>query len=176
MDECIAFTTTYQGITNKLINEVTLDSGNNTLSVIGQWDTGATNSCISHDVISQLGLIPTGYVKIQTPSGSTVQPTYIISVILPNSLVVENVQVNASEIGVQGIGILIGMDIIRHGDFSISNFNGNTVFTFRYPSVATTDYVKWVDVNLLNKKEDISLDELCPCGSGRKYKSCCGQI
>ena len=38
--------------------------------------------------------------------------------------------------------VLIGMDVITSGDFAVSNHNGKTVFSFRVPSVETTDYVK----------------------------------
>ena len=44
-------------------------------------------------------------------------------------------------IGAAGIGVLIGMDIITSGDFSVSNYNGKTVFTFRTPSQERIDYV-----------------------------------
>ena len=47
-----------------------------------------------------------------------------------------------SEIGKQKIGMLIGMDIISKGDFAVSNFDGNTVFTFRYPSNSEINFVK----------------------------------
>lgn len=36
---------------------------------------------------------------------------------------------------------LIGMDIITLGDFAVTNVNGKTVFSFRYPSCEKIDYV-----------------------------------
>ena len=138
----LAFTTTYEGLSNKLINEVHLQNGNEIILAKAQWDTGATNSCISHDVVSNLKLIPFGIVNSYTPSGSAKQNTYIININLPNNLNINDVVVTESEIGKQGIDILIGMDVIRHGDFAISNCSGKTVFTFRFPSIKTTDYVE----------------------------------
>ena len=41
----------------------------------------------------------------------------------------------------QGPDVLLGMDIITIGDFSITNQAGNTVFSFRVPSQHTIDYV-----------------------------------
>ena len=35
-----------------------------------------------------------------------------------------------SEIGNQGIDVLIGMDIISMGDFAVSNFSGKRQFSF----------------------------------------------
>ena len=42
--------------------------------------------------------------------------------------------------------MLIGMNIINLGDFTVSNFQGKTTFTFRMPSESTTDYVKQIKV------------------------------
>lgn len=47
---------------------------------------------------------------------------------------VNDVQVCDTDIGKQGLEMLIGMDIITLGDFSVSNYNDKTVFTFRVPS------------------------------------------
>ena len=52
-----------------------------------------------------------------------------------------DVAVVDTEIGDQGIDLLIGMDIISMGDFAVSNHAGKLVFTFRVPSIKTTDYV-----------------------------------
>jgi len=38
--------------------------------------------------------------------------------------------------------MLIGMDVINHGDFAISNFDGKTTFSFRIPSLAKIDFCK----------------------------------
>ena len=47
-----------------------------------------------------------------------------------------------SDIGDQGLGMLIGMNVITIGDFSVSNVDKKTVFSFRIPSVKRIDYVK----------------------------------
>jgi hypothetical protein len=36
--------------------------------------------------------------------------------------------------------VLIGMDIISRGDFALTHKEGKTVFSFRYPSLATIDF------------------------------------
>lgn len=125
MEQYQAFTATCNGLANKLICDVVLTNGNYSMTVSGQWDTGATNSCISHDVVSTLNLIPVGFVDTHTPSGCATQQIYKLTVSLPNHLNVKDVQVSESEIGAQGIGILIGMDIIQLGDFYIYIFFSN---------------------------------------------------
>ena len=74
-----------------------------------------------------------------------------------------------------GFDVLIGMDIISKGDFSISNYGGHTVFSFRSPSMGTTDYAEQIRLLEQNHVNKLSRNAPCPCGSGRKYKNCCGK-
>lgn len=143
-----AFTTRCNGIAGSLRNTAGIESNGNRIEVTALWDTGATNSCISHDVVQKLSLTPTGKITIQTPSGASVMDTFMVNVLLPNRVIIPDVVVCDSDIGAQGIGMLIGMDIIRLGDFAVSNYDGKTVFTFRLPSKQTTDYVQ--QINLAN--------------------------
>jgi hypothetical protein len=39
-------------------------------------------------------------------------------------------------------GAIIGMDIIRRGDFAITNANGKTKMSFRMPSLKAIDFVE----------------------------------
>jgi len=70
------------------------------------------------------------------------------------------------------------MDIITAGDFCISNLGGNTIFSYRYPSMDTIDFVN--NPPLIKKKpisspKKVGRNDPCPCGSGKKYKLCCGK-
>lgn len=172
-----AFTTSYNSISNKLINEATLSYNDKTYKTdLAQWDTGATHTCISKNVVSHLGLIPIGQRPIKTPSGKEIVNEYRIDVKLQNENVLLNdVFVIDSEIGDQGIDVLIGMDIISLGDFSVTNYNSKTVFSFRVPSQGCTDYVKLINTSIPIRKNKIQPNDLCPCGSGKKYKRCCGK-
>lgn len=143
-----AFTTTYSGIARSLRNDARIESNGKHIDVTALWDTGATNSCISHDVVQQLSLVPTGKINIQTPNGSSVVDTFMVDVFLLNRVRIRDVVVCDSDIGTQDVGMLIGMDIIKEGDFAVSNFGGKTVFTFRLPSKQVTDYVQ--QINLAN--------------------------
>ena len=134
------------GLLRRLTNQVTITNGSSSMNAVALWDTGATGTCISTDVAAQLGLIPTGKKNIQTPSGSSQVNTYLVTITLPNNVNISDVEVCDSAIGSQGIGVLIGMDIITKGDFSVSNYNGQTVFSFRIPSRKITDYVEQVRI------------------------------
>ena len=105
------------------------------------WDTGATSTCISEAVVQNLGLKVTGMMDIRTPSGTKTVNTFSVNIGLPNHLNVADVRVCETDIGNQGIEALIGMDIISLGDFCVSNYDGKTVFSFRFPSKEATDYV-----------------------------------
>lgn len=137
-----AFARTFDGISHKLTSSAHVTFGNHSMEVVALWDTGATLSCISSEVVSALHLPPVGRCKAQTPTGSGIRNTYYIDILLPDDVKFPGQIVMDSEIGKQKIGMLIGMDIISKGDFAVSNFDGNTVFTFRYPSNSEINFVK----------------------------------
>lgn len=135
-----AFTLKYDTITTKIITEIELVNGDKRMCGKGQWDTGATSSCISKQVAETLELTATGFINISTPSGQSVVPTYMITVNLPERVSFNEWQVCESEIGKQGIDMLIGMDIISKSNFSISNYQGKTVFSCVFPSFNSIDF------------------------------------
>lgn len=136
------FTEKYNRIENRLINKAVVEANNQALPVVAQWDTGATGTCISKDLVRQLQLNPTGKIRVHTPSGIGTMSKYLIDIVLNNEVIIKNVIVMDSEIGNQGIDILIGMDIIGLGDFAVSNYNGKTQFTFRIPSQSHIEFSK----------------------------------
>ena len=131
------------------------------------WDTGATSSVITQNVVQKCGLKPTGTTTVHTAGGIFTQNTFLVSIGLPNGVGFPSVRVTEGTIGKEDI--LIGMDLIARGDFAITNFQGKTVFSYRTPSVAKIDFVE--EVNQSNK---VGRNDPCPCGSGKKYKKCCG--
>lgn len=146
MENASAFTTSFDGIARQLKNEVTIYCEDKSIQVTAIWDTGATISCISTHVVEQLSLIATGKVKMQTPSGEDVRNTYLVDLRLPNDflikdLVVADSEIGSHSIGEQSVGMLIGIDVICRGNFTVSNYEGKTVFSFRTPSDRRTDYV-----------------------------------
>ena len=156
-----AFTSSYKGLSLQLKNKVIVFANDKSIEVDALWDTGATNTVISRNVVSELGLISSGKMKVKTPSGSDIYNTYLVNIGLPNHVMITDLCVCDSEIGDQGVGVLIGMDIIAKGDFAVSNYNGITRFTFRIPSIKVTDYVK----------ENTISNVMGPChGKGKRKK------
>ena len=134
------FTEKYKSIQRKLINVAVIEYDGNFIPATAQWDTGATGTCISKGIVSRLNLQPTGMINVQTPSGIGTMNKYMVNLTLNNEVTILNLPVMDSEIGNQGIDVLIGMDIISMGDFAVSNFSGKTQFSFRIPSQEHVEY------------------------------------
>ena len=134
------FTKKYPEIQRKIITNAIIDTNGISMPVRIQQDTGATGTCISKEVVSKLQLIPIGMVNVHTPSGIGTMNQYTINLILNNEIIFHNWVVMDSEIGKQGIDVLIGIDIISNGDFAISNYEGRTQFSFRIPSQEHIEY------------------------------------
>jgi hypothetical protein len=116
------------------------------------WDTGATLTVISKNVIDGLGLQPSGKVNLHVV-GSSDSPTeyetntYLVNLYLPNNVVIT---AKAAESSAAGCDVLIGMDVISLGDFAVTNHNQKTTWTFRLPSCDEIDFVK--EIEEYNKK------------------------
>jgi len=104
------------------------------------WDTGATNSVISQHIVDKCGLKPIGMTEVYVIGGQRVAEKFLVNIGLPNKVLIRGVEVTGGEL--RGADMLIGMDIITSGDFSITNVGGKTIFSFRVPSVETVDFVK----------------------------------
>lgn len=143
-------------------------------STRGIWDTGATNTVITKNVVNQLGLKETGKVYTNTASEKNkLVSVYTVDIYLKPNLRVKAVQVSEGTI-VDGIDCLIGMDIIGLGDFSITNFNKQTTMSFRIPSLHEIDYNAALSGNKSGSSDTkVGRNDTCPCGSGKKYKNCC---
>lgn len=66
--------------------------------------------------------------------------TYLVNIFLPNKVMFTGVRVTKGAF--PGADVLIGMDIIAAGDFSVTNCDGTTTFSYRHPSIKHIDYVK----------------------------------
>lgn len=147
------------------------------------WDTGATGTVITQKVVDRCGLKPIGRTIVRTAQGEMQTPVYLVNVMLPNKVGVVNLRVTRGNFGGDA-DVLIGMDIVGIGDFAITNKDGKTVFSFRAPSCGTIDFSKEatsvvvktttaIPTPVLPNK--IGRNDPCPCGSGKKYKKCCGR-
>jgi predicted aspartyl protease len=143
----------------------------------GLWDTGASTSAITKHVADKLGLIPTGIVSFTHAGGSSATNTYLVNIILPNNVEIRSLRV--CEGILSGQDVLIGMDIIGLGDFSICLKDGKTKFSFQIPSTHDMDFVQEIQkettTHVSGHDKKVGRNDTCPCGSGKKYKLCHGR-
>jgi predicted aspartyl protease len=109
------------------------------------WDTGVSlYATIPQRVIDECRLDPVGKANIQMPVGRIApyqSELYRVNIGLPNGAIIRAAMaVRAQE--ASGQHVIIGMGVITLGDFSITNKNGKTVFSFRIPSLASTDFTE----------------------------------
>lgn len=143
------------------------------------WDTGASITTISKKVVAALGLTPIGFGDVSHAGGTAKAGVYILNIILPNGLLSPPMRVLDGILG--DFDVLIGMDIISNGDFAVTHSDGKTTFTFRLPSVEKIDFVDSTPKSSTStpapmpKQKEPGRNDPCPCGSGKKYKKCCGK-
>jgi len=79
-----------------------------------------------------LKLVPFNRVKVNGINNISMADVVKVSIRLPNLVVIQNISVSVCNL-VKDVDLLIGMDIIQLGDFSISNGEGKTLFSFAMP-------------------------------------------
>lgn len=170
------------GIANEIVTPVTLKNPMTgaSMNTMGIWDTGATGSVITKSSADKLGLIPVSKTYVRGVHGTKEVNVYFVNITLNNNQITLNARVTeCDELSVDNSkGMLIGMNIINTGDFSISNYNGTTVMSFRIPSLEHIDYVqeindfnRYLEIHKLQSRHGITK---CPCGSGKLWKNCHG--
>ena len=148
-----AFTIKFGGLINRIITPIGLtvafdpdDYKNKKMPDVIQkqalWDTGATASVITVATARELKLIPVGTTSVRHAGGTSISNTYLVNFYLPNNVAIAGVLVSEFDDVAGNFGVIIGMDIISGGDFSITNMDGKTHMSFRTPSIKSIDYVE----------------------------------
>lgn len=141
-----SFTLKCDGITNIIMFDILitgLNDNTKSFKTKGIWDTGATKSVITQQVVDYLGLPEAGVTFINTASASNIQrPTYLVDLVLKSDVRVHVEVTSGTILNENGVDCLIGMDVIALGDFSITQYNGKTCMSFRIPSQHEIDFTK----------------------------------
>lgn len=116
------------------------------------WDTGATHSVITKDVVDAVGLIPTGKATVLGVNSKDIVNTYIVDIGLPNKVLFRDINVSEGSLQVP-YTVIIGMDIIQAGDFAIANANEVTTFSYCCPPHKNP-------IDLLEKSERVNPKKL----------------
>ena len=130
-----AFKSEYPNLSLRLITEVEICDvlrPSQRIKVRALWDTGAMLSAVTPEVARMLSLVPFNRVKVNGINNISMADVAKVSIKLPNLVEVKNTNVTVCNL-VKDVDLLIGMDIIQLGDFSISNGAGKTLFTFAMP-------------------------------------------
>lgn len=153
----VAFTTRNERLTGELVTPCRVGQAHSNSIRIADyvefkalWDTGATASVISTEVVRELNLSPISQCKTYHAQGESIANVYLVDIVLPNKLVISGVRVTEGRLN--GFGVLIGMDIINLGDFVLTHRDGKTVFSFQVPSTHEYDFVKQIQNGVGQKK------------------------
>jgi len=143
------------------------------------WDTGASCTCISDELAQQWGMSPDNYQDACGMENQVSQyPVYTIQLSLGH-FVIPYIQVLGLPMKGNEHNMIIGMDVMNRGDVTITNKDGQTVLTFRQPSLELIDYSAEVaEINKLKKMHNIWKQQgnnLCPCGSKKQWDNCHGK-
>ena len=141
------------------------------------YDTGASRSAISPRVVQDLQLASIGVTNVGVGGGTLTTTRHLVNIGLPNRVMFAMVSVAKMTLP-PDIDVLIGMDILGLGDFAVTNHQGKTTFSFCCPPQREIDFVAEVQAStkiLPARSDKIGRNSPCPCGSGKKYKKCCGK-
>lgn len=142
-----AFTTRYTWIANVLTSNVKIKHGfdsSKVWSFLSIRDTWATSTCITQKVVDELWLMPTGKQIVWHAWWKDEVYTYIIDVLLPNSVTIQNV--NVSCLKFTWWDVLVWMDIIWIWDFAVTQDQWKTIMSYIIPSQQKPiDYVSYLN-------------------------------
>lgn len=181
----IAFTADYNKTVREILTEIKISppiqenislNDNRLFKTVALWDTGATNCVVTPATARILGLQPISVTRVNHAGGISNANVYLVDIYLPNKVRIQGVRVTECDEAAGNFGVIIGMDVISLGDFTISNANRRTTLSFRMPSLERIDYV-----SIHNKATPVKAspkpgrNDKCTCGSGKKFKDCCGK-
>lgn len=109
-------------------------------SVMALIDTGAFASAISNDLAEELSLEPSSDVfRYGSASGTDKGYAYYVNVKIGGY---EITDLNVLGAKMKNCQMIIGMNLLKNADYAVSNANGKTVFTIRFPPRDRIDFMK----------------------------------
>ena len=96
-------------------------------------------------------------INVHSAAGLKPAPLYYVDIILPGGLMSPNMEVTEFS-GTQDFDFIIGMNILRQGDMSITNAGNKMYFSFRMPPDSLhIDYEKMLKNDKTGKKQKDNL-------------------
>lgn len=181
-----AFTKSYNGLIGSIITDFWVSppfppdqkiaaNDPRLIKTTALWDTGATNCLISSSIAKNLGLKAISKVTVSHAGGTSDEDVHLVNLYLPNLLAIPFVRVTEASKLTGNFEIIIGMDVLTTGDFSLTNVNGKSMVSFRMPSAKAIDYVKEINASTKKGGKKMRRNDRCYCGSGKQYKHCHGK-
>jgi hypothetical protein len=97
--------------------------------VCALWDTGSTNCCINANLAREKSLVAVGTADLFGHKGRSENPVYPLDLLLADGIMIPHVfaaGITTSE----SFDFIIGMNIIRLGDFSLIHKENKMMFIF----------------------------------------------
>ena len=131
----------YNHVCYNIITDIYILNGEKEKKYRAFWDTGSNKSIISPRVVSDLSLAPIvdKDVYLKTSNKLSSHKSYEVDIQCKRIFTIATHVLCTDMIEPDKYDVLIGMDIISMGDFCISNYNGKTLFSFRFPSINRVD-------------------------------------
>lgn len=105
----------------------------------GLWDTGASNCLITKSLAEAYNLHPIDKVWVEHAKGRSLENVYLAFLQITNRYFVE-VELTECQSISNNFEIIIGLDVISKGDFSITSSRNKVTFSFRLPSSSHIDF------------------------------------
>ena len=156
-------------------------SSNPEMPMVALWDTGAMCTCVSQTLAAKLGLVKVYEKELTVADNKSIMADVFCAKIRMGHIEFANMFVYGLPMDGKKENVIIGMDVISQGDLTITNYQDQSLLTFRAPSIERIDYV--ADIDMYNKcvsKHNVNVRhhikaDTCACGSGKIYKNCHGQ-
>lgn len=126
---------TLKGALDKIITPVILDASDYDTSssaegtvenVNALWDTGATVSVLSTDMVRRLGLVPQDVVWVRSYNGTPVKTNvYRVDIVMNDEIRLDFIE--AIEASLPSSDMLLGMNVIGMGDLHIVHPDYKTI-------------------------------------------------
>jgi hypothetical protein len=98
------------------------------------WDTGSTTTIISPEISYALNLSNLGNESMETLVGFGQVSTYVVDLFLDDKIVLQKLKVVEMPCRNQYFDMIIGLDIIKLGNFSITRNKDNFSMNFDLPA------------------------------------------
>lgn len=163
MAESKTYTIVYNEVQKSIIIPAILEHNNCTAKVRILVDTGAVANYVMQWIVDGLGFPKTGNIyQVKFGEDEAIRHSVTANLVLSSNISFTNEEFTVIKSSNRDYDVIIGMDILSHTDYSISNYNGHTIFSFRLPSQGEIKYGDTIDhetdiKNIMDKMEDALL-------------------